>query len=626
MSVLETRGPARVDDYKALRSTVATVARAHSVTSTVGVPILVEGEVWGVICVGSKNPDPLPRDTERRLAAFTELLETAISSAHSRTELARLAEAEASLRRVATLVARGATPAEVFGGVADEIARVLEIRSVTIDRYDRETASTVVVAATGASDTRFSVGTRWPLDGPSLADTVLRTGGPARIDDYTDLQSASADAVREYGITSTVGVPIVVDGTVWGVVCVGSISQQRVPAETETRLSAFTELLETAISNAHRHAELTRLADEQAALRRVATLVARGAPAQEMFQAAALEVAHLLDVRTVTIDRYNQAKSSTVVASTGSGFMVGSRWPLDGPSLAAAVLDTHRPARIDDYSDLQSTTAAAVRKYGTRSTVGVPVVSDGAPWGIICVGTNDITPLPADTERRLAGFTELLETAISNAHARAELVASRARIASAADETRRRIERDLHDGTQQRLVSLGLRLRNARLLVPRGHAGLDEALSSASDELADVFEELRRISHGIHPAILAEEGLPAAFRALKRRSVVPMSLDVLVDRRLPERVEVATYYVVSEALTNTAKHAKATGVSVTVAERNSWLHVVVRDDGVGGVETDDGSQLLGLRDRVEAIGGVLKVISPVGGGTGIFVAIPLEEA
>ncbi len=623
-NVLQTGRPARVDDYDALQSTVATVARAYAVTSTVGVPILLDGDVWGVICVGTKQPDPLPADTEQRLAAFTEVLETAISSAHSRTELARLADVEASLRRVATLVARGAAPSEVFAGVADEIAHVLDIRSVTIDKYEPDTGSTLVVAETGAADTRFTVGSRWPLDGPSLAHTVLESGHPARVDDYGELDSTAAAAVREYGITSTVGVPIVVDGSVWGVVCVGSIAERRLPPETEGRLSAFTELLETAISNAHSQAELTKLAEEQAALRRVATLVARGAPPREMFQGVAREVAHLLGVPTVTIDRYDPG-ASTVVASTGSAFEVGSRWPLDGPSLGATVLETQRPARIDDYTAIRSTIADAVRTFGTTSTVGVPILADGTVWGVICVGTKRSQPLPANTERRLARFTELLEAAISNAHSRAELVASRARIASAADETRRRIERDLHDGTQQRLVSLGLRLRAVRGLVPPDLQELDEALSLVSEELTGVFEELRRLSHGIHPAILSEEGLASALRALRRRSVMPMTLDVRLERRLPEHVEVATYYVVSEALTNAAKHAAASGVTVLLDQRGTSLHVSVRDDGVGGAEAECGSGLVGLRDRVEAIGGTLRVRSPAGGGTALFVDIPLED-
>jgi signal transduction histidine kinase len=205
------------------------------------------------------------------------------------------------------------------------------------------------------------------------------------------------------------------------------------------------------------------------------------------------------------------------------------------------------------------------------------------------------------------------------------LIASRARIATAADETRRRIERDLHDGTQQRLVSLGLELRGARELVPLPLRELDDALSHASEELTGVFEELRRLSHGIHPAILSEGGLEPALHVLRRRSAVPVSLDIRVNRRLPERVEVATYYVVSEALTNAAKHAAASGVSVTLEEQSSWLRVVIRDDGIGGAEAERGSGLVGLRDRVEAIGGVLRVSSPAGGGTALFVDIPLDE-
>jgi signal transduction histidine kinase len=233
-------------------------------------------------------------------------------------------------------------------------------------------------------------------------------------------------------------------------------------------------------------------------------------------------------------------------------------------------------------------------------------------------------PLPADAEARLASFTELLATAIANAESRAALTASRARIVAAADDTRRRIERDLHDGTQQRLVSLGLQLRAAQAAVPPELGELEGELSRVAEGLASVSDELREISRGIHPPILSEGGLGPALAALARRSAVPVKLDVRTERRLPERVEAAAYYVVSEALTNAAKHARAAVVDVDVDADDSMVRLAIRDDGVGGADLGRGSGLIGLRDRVEALGGRLEVASPAGHGTSLLARIPIQ--
>jgi signal transduction histidine kinase len=219
----------------------------------------------------------------------------------------------------------------------------------------------------------------------------------------------------------------------------------------------------------------------------------------------------------------------------------------------------------------------------------------------------------------------LVATAIANVESRAELVASRARIAAAADETRRRIERDLHDGIQQRLVSLGLELRAAQATVPLQLVELAEGLSRVAKGLTRVSEELREISHGIHPAILSDGGLEPALRALRRRSAIPVELDLRPGRRLPEPIEVATYYVVSEALTNAAKHAQASVVNVELEANDVMLRLAIGDDGIGGADPGRGSGLLGLSDRVEALGGTLECTSPVGNGTMLLVRIPLKD-
>jgi signal transduction histidine kinase len=279
---------------------------------------------------------------------------------------------------------------------------------------------------------------------------------------------------------------------------------------------------------------------------------------------------------------------------------------------------------MDDYSDGSGLLDPEVRSTGLRSRVGTPILVEGRLWGVMAAGSKLGHPLPADTESRLVAFTELLATAIANAESRAELAASRARIVAAGDETRRRIERDLHDGAQQRLVSLGLELREAQAAVPPQLGELEGSLARVADGLASVLDELQEISRGIHPAILSQGGLAPAFRGLARRSAVPVELDVRTCRRLPEHVEVAAYYVVSEALTNAIKHAHASLVHVELEERDGAVWLAIHDDGIGGADPGRGSGLVGLSDRIAALAGTLEVTSPPGGGTSLLIEIPLD--
>jgi signal transduction histidine kinase len=375
--------------------------------------------------------------------------------------------------------------------------------------------------------------------------------------------------------------------------------------------------------------ELRVLAAEQAALRRVATLVARGTPPEELFAAVTEEAGRLLSVEYVGLGRYEPEGVFPVAAWRGSGDIVppaGGRWALGGKNVATLVFETGLPVRIDNYADDASgPIGVAVRERGFRSAVGTPIIVEGRLWGVMIARSRQERPLPADTEARLASFTELVATAIANAESRAEMMASRARIVAAADEMRRRIERDLHDGIQQRLVALGLELRVAQAGVPPQLGELEGTLARVADGLASVFEELREISHGIHPAILSEGGLEPALSALRRRSAVPVELDLHVQRRLPEPVEVAAYYVVSEALTNAAKHAHSSVVNVELHTHDAILQLAIRDDGIGGADPGQGSGLLGLRDRIEALGGTLQVTSPAGKGTTLLIEVPLED-
>jgi signal transduction histidine kinase len=374
--------------------------------------------------------------------------------------------------------------------------------------------------------------------------------------------------------------------------------------------------------------ELIRLADEQAALRRVATLVANGVPAAELFSAVTEELGRLIGADIAALIRLEPGNTAMVVAAWSEGegdeVSVGTLVPLEGESVATMVLRTGRPARTDSPESRSGPVAALVRRLGVTSTVGTPIVVEGRLWGGMSVSSRQSEALPADTESRIADFAELVATAIANADARTELAASRARVVAAADETRRRLERDLHDGIQQRLVSLALTLRAAQASVPPELNELQARLSQVAEGLTGVLEELQEISRGIHPAILSEGGLEPALKTLARRSAVPVELDVHAQRRLPAQVEVAAYYVVSEALTNAAKHANASVAHVDVEASDGVLQLSIRDDGDGGADPARGSGLIGLTDRVEALGGTIEVVSPPGEGTSLLVTLPVE--
>jgi signal transduction histidine kinase len=552
---------------------------------------------------------------------------SAMGDAQSHAELARLAEEQAALRRVATLVARGALAEELFMAVTEEVGRLLGTHLAGMARYEGD--DTLTVLTTWADEGQHPlVPGPWSLEGGDLASMIARTGRSVRIDDYRGVPGSIAAFVRdELGIGSSAGSPIIVGGRLWGALFVhAKQTHQPLPQDTESRLTGFTELVATAIANAQSRAELARLAEEQAALRRVATLVARGAPPEELFEAVTAEAGRLMSVEYAHLGRCEPGGAMTIVGAwsrRGGHVPVGSRWSLEGRNVNTLVFETGRPARIDGYADASGPLGVAARGDGVGSGVGTPVIVEGHLWAVMGVYSPAGQLLPADTEARLANFTELVATAIANAESRAALAASRARIVAATDETRRRIERDLHDGAQQRLVSLGLDLRAAQATVPPRLGELEGALSSLAEELASVCDELREIAHGIHPAILSEGGLEPALRALRRRSAVPVELDLQAEQRLPEPVEVATYYVVCEGLTNAAKHAHASVVRVELGTRNAILRLAIRDDGIGGADPREGSGLLGLSDRIETLGGTLEITSPVGHGTTLLAEIPL---
>jgi signal transduction histidine kinase len=633
--VVQTGQPARLDYAETGASGPIGISATDEwgLRSSSGAPISVDGRLWGVIVAASTSEAFLPPDTEARLAGFTELVATAVANTQARVELRGFAEEQAALRRVATLVAGATAPEDVLAAVASEVGQLLDVDFTALMRSDPEDMITVVGTWTSTGAPAPSpVGSRFELGGRNMSTLVLRTGRPVRLDAYEDVTgSIGATGSRIWGFRTSVGAPISVEGRPWGLILVAYTRDEPLPADTETRLAAFTELVATAVANTQARVELRRYAEQQAALRRVATLVAQAAPAEEVFTAVTAEVGQLLEVDITVLVRYDQDDMITIVGTwTSTGAKppgpAGSRFKLGGRNVTTLVVQTGQPARAD-YAETGASGPigiSATDEWGLRSSSGAPISVDGRLWGVIVAASTSEAFLPADTETRLAGFTELVGTALANTEAQAALTASRARIVAAADTARRRIERDLHDGAQQRLVSLALRLRGSTQASPRpGADALAAQMDLVAEEITGVLDELREIARGIHPAVLAEGGLRPALTTVARRSAVPVRLDLEIDRRLPEPVELAAYYVITEALANTAKHARATSMDVRVAADGGLLRISVHDDGHGGADPAHGTGLVGLIDRVEALGGQLTLRSPPGAGTTLNVSLPL---
>ena len=334
----------------------------------------------------------------------------------------------------------------------------------------------------------------------------------------------------------------------------------------------------------------------------------------------------MFDVDWANMARYEPDNTVTFVATwsrTADRLPVGSRWTLGGHNLATLVFETRHSARIGRLCRGSGPLEVTVRDAGIRSGVGSPIIVDGSLWGVIGAGAV-LDQLPPDTEERLASFTELVAMAVANTESRAQLKMSRARIVTAADKARQQIERDLHDGTQQQLVSLMLELRTAEANQQADVGDMRKKLTRTAQALDDVLEELREISRGIHPAILSKAGLEPALKTLARRSTLPVELDLRTDRRPPEHVEVAAYFAVCEALANAAKHSEASVVTIALDMRDSNLRLSVHDDGIGGADPNQGTGLVGLADRIEALGGRLEITSPAGSGTLFSLEIPVD--
>jgi signal transduction histidine kinase len=627
--VFDSRRRGRIDNYAEASGSLADVVRhALGWRSAVGAPIVVDGHLWGLVGIASTTDEALPLETEERLAQFAELLATAIANAESHEARTRLADEQAALQRLATLVARGVPPSEVFEAVIREAGRLVGADASALLRYEGVDTVTAM-SSWSTSGPNVAVGTQYPVSSSTAAWDVLQTRRPARITSYAGVSDPGAGTARELGWQSSVAAPIIVEGHLWGVAVAGSKSADPLPLGTEKRLAQFSELVATAIASSEAREKLRRLAEEQAGLRRVATLVAEGGRPTEVFRTVSEEVGRLVPADAAALGRFGSDGMLTTLGGwSRSGtyvFDIGGRFPLEPGTPARLVHETRRPARVDGYEGIGGRVGAAVRKSGWRSTVGAPIIVEGGLWGVVYVASTTDEPLPPDTEERLSEFSELLATAIANAEGRAELDASRARIVATADATRRRIERDLHDGAQQQLVSLALELRAVQAETPPALGAYRARLSRVADGLTNVLDGLREIALGIHPAALVEGGLGPALKTLARRSPLPVELEMRVEERLPERVEVAAYYVVSEALTNAAKYARASIARVAVDAEDGVLRFAVRDDGIGGADPARGSGLLGLKDRAEAIGGSISLLSPEGAGTSLHVVLPLDD-
>jgi GAF domain-containing protein len=627
--IARTGRPARLD-YVGHAGTgdIADRARRLDTQAAAGGPIVVAGRLWGAMIAAALEGDALPPDSEARLGQFTELIGAAIANAEARVEVARLADEQAALRRVATLVAGQSPAGELFAKASQEVAGVLgpAISACGIVRFEPDDTATVVGVWSAQPVRGLPVGASLPIDGSGVSARVLRERRAVRVDDYAAAEGAIADHARARGVRSALGCPILVEDRLWGAMVAARYEDEPFPSDAERCISQFTELVATALANARARAALQRLAEEQAALRRVATLVAEAAAPPDVFDAVVAEVAQVLRASQVGLMRAESSQEITIVAHRGqpAGLVrVGMRLRLDGDSATARVIRTGRSARLDIYDEGSGAIARIARRNNANATVGAPITVEGRLWGVITASWERHDAAPADAEERLAEFAQLLGTAIANAHSRNELTASRARVVTAGDAARRRVVRDLHDGAQQRMVHTLVTLKLAQRALGDDSAQAASLIAEAVANAEQGNAELRELAHGILPAVLTRGGLRAGVDSLVSRLELPVHADV-AGTRLPLEVEASAYFIVAEALTNVVKHAQAARAEVSAVVDAGTLRLEVRDDGIGGADPE-GTGLLGLADRAAALGGRLRVESPRGAGTVVTAELPVSS-
>jgi len=582
--VYQTRHAVRLEDSRGSSGEFAAYIHDLGIRSTIAAPVFVDTRMWGCITVSWTEPAAMPAGAENQLEEFTDLLSHSLANHEAR----RLLREERD-----------------FANAVVELSQALICvfdREGRIVRFNRaaEQATGFNEADIVGSDARDSI---VPAEHHDLFGEIIE-----RAFDQLEPHPMRGFWMTSDGNRRTIEFsnrPLLDDtGNVRYFVCTGLDVTEREQAT----------------------AEIVRLASEQAALRRVATLVAGNAEPPRVFEAVAAEAGRLLGSDSAATIRFDGDTAVTVGRWDGAGiggFESGTAVPLTGSdALTAVVARTGAPARIDDYADVRGEAAERMRRHGFRSAVGAPITVGGQTWGTLLVASTRPEPLGPEAEQRLIDFTELIALALESAQARTDLTESRARIVSAGDAARRRLERNLHDGAQQRLVSISLQLRLAQQrLVEQPDSALP-LIASAAEELRLALEELRELARGLHPALLAERGLGRALESLVARAPFPVELSGDFDERLPAPVEAALYYIVSESLANAAKHARPSRATVALTREPDRVSIEVEDDGVGGAELSGGSGLQGLADRVEALGGRFSFQSPPGDGTRIRAELP----
>jgi signal transduction histidine kinase len=535
-------------------------------------------------------------------------------AARGADDLARLLDEQAALRRVATLVASGKAETEIVSAVASEIGQLLGADMASALRFDGE--SLQVIGDWFADKRRLEADRSYTFGGDTISARVIEASAPARLDSADDLRSDFArERWRELGIGASLGAPIIVEGAVWGVVLVSRYASNP-PFEpgAEHRLADFAGLVAQAIANAAARREMAALVEEQSALRRIAMLVAGGRPPQEVLTEVTAQVGRLFEALAVNVVEWQgvQDEVAVVCAWTADPLPPPQAGELMHPDPKGAIISVLETGHAHRSSESDA------------SAIAAPLIINATVRGTLSLHRGVDHPFPPGAESRLRSFADLAAQSISNHQAQEELRASRARIVNAGDTARQRLERNLHDGAQQRLVSVSISLRVALARLDADPEKSRELLNAAADELAHALQELRDLARGLHPAILSEHGLKPALEALARRAPLPVTVANEVEERLPAPVEAAAYYVVSESLTNVVRYAKASEVTVGVRCSDGLARVEVADDGTGGARMSEGSGLRGLADRVEALGGRVELDSPPGAGTTVRAIIPVD--
>jgi signal transduction histidine kinase len=536
-------------------------------------------------------------------------------------ELRRLVDEQMALRRVATLVASRASEEDIVAAVTSEIARLFGAHRANTMRWDGETIR-VIGDWTLEEGVTTQRGRLYAFGGDTVTARVVNSGAPARIDAAGDLDTDFGRARwDELGLEASIGAPVIVNGSIWGVITASRTTpDDPFPIGAEQRLADFATLVAQAIANSEARRELAAMVEEQAALRRVATLVAGGRPQPEVLEAVAREAGHVFDAQLVMLVRWDGIQDEVVVLG---GWSDGSEvapepetlyHPAPG-SATLTVLETGVPFRGDEPS----------RELGDRCAISAPVIVDAELIGALTAFRPCGDAFPPPSETHLRGFSDLVAQGIANERAHEEMRDSRARIVQAADEARAKLERNLHDGAQQQLAAVSQRINLTLRALPDDAEAARDMLEQARNLLTEAHAELRELARGLHPAILTERGLDSALQVLARRSSVPVIVENDLEERLPPPVEAGLYYVVAESLTNIAKYANASTAEVRVTLREDTACVEVVDDGVGGADASRGSGLLGLADRVETLDGRFGVESQRRVGTRVWAEIPLDR-